>query len=157
MQPIILWSNVCAPTHGTWCYGSCSHQKKAASSSEKRILFFICIKKFILSSSDGFHSVRHKNLWFALVFSPSLKVSFCFLSCYFSSPKSFSLKPEINCCTGMWDVQEYQAWTTGHIGPSLPALMLSVSCEASCKIMDFLRYGLREGLIPWFFFNVMTS
>lgn len=51
----------------------------------------------------------------------------------------------------MWDDQEYQAWTTGQIGPSLSALMLSVSCEASCKIMDFLRYGLREGLIPWFF------
>ena len=147
MQPIILWSDVCAPTHGTRCYGSCSHQKEAASSSEKCILFFTCIKKFILSSSDGFRSVMHKTLWFALFFNLNLKVSFYFLSHSFSSPKSFSVKPEINCSAGMWDVQEYQAWATGHFGLSLSALILSVSYETSCIIMGFLRYGLRERLI----------
>lgn len=70
----------------------------------------------------------------------------------FSSPKSFSLKLETNYSAGMWDVQEYQAGATGHFSPSLSVLVLSVSYETSCQIMDFLRYGLRERLISWGFF-----
>lgn len=42
-----------------------------------------------------------------LFFNLSLKVSFCFWARSFSSRKTFSLKPEIDCSAGMWDVQEY--------------------------------------------------
>lgn len=156
MQPLISWSDVCAPSHCTCCYGFCLCQKKAASSSEECVLFFICIKKFMLSLSDRFSSVIHKTLqfvlwWvcfvlFCLVFDLSFKVSFCFLTYSFSSMRSFSLKPD--------QLQCKDVGCPGHtrpFGPSLSALILSVSYETCCITMDFLRYGLRERLASWGF------
>lgn len=97
----------------------------------------------------------HKILLFA-VFNLSLKLSFCFWSHSFSSLKMFSLKPEINCSAGMWDVQEYQAWATGHFHPSSSVLIFSVYYETSYITMDFLEEWLEIKVNSVCFPNVVT-
>lgn len=96
------------------------------------------------------------KLFSLLVFSRSLKVSFCFWSRSSSSQKTFSLKLEMNCSAGMWEVQEYQAWATGHFDPSLSVLILSVSYETSYTIMDFFEEWPERKVNSVCFPNIVT-